>query len=175
MKLKLTKFKDLFVIEHDVYRDERGYFLETYSKQFINKEFVQDNVSFSKQGTLRGLHFQKTPFQQGKLVRVLKGKVYDVAVDLRRDSKTYKQWYFEILSDENNLSMYIPEGFAHGFQVLSKDAIFQYKCTNFFKPEYGQGIKWDDKTLNIEWPMTPTFISEKDKNSPTFDYVEELI
>lgn len=157
-KIKVTKtpIEGLYVIEPTVYGDDRGYFVETYNQQDmknagLDMEFVQDNQSKSKKGVLRGLHFQKE-YPQGKLVRVTKGRVFDVAVDLREGSETYGQWYGIELSDENFKQFYISEGFAHGFLVLSEEAVFQYKVTDFYHPGDEGGLAWNDPEIGIEWP-----------------------
>ncbi|MCR4842995.1 MAG: dTDP-4-dehydrorhamnose 3,5-epimerase [Eubacterium sp.] len=161
----------LCIIEPKVYGDQRGYFVETYNKKDMEEEgltmeFVQDNQSSSIKGVLRGLHYQKK-YPQGKLVRVTKGCVFDVAVDLRQGSKTYGKWYGVKLSEDNFRQFYIPEGFAHGFLVLSEEAVFTYKCTDFYHPEDEGGIAWDDPIINVQWPKledeTPYILSEKDK------------
>jgi dTDP-4-dehydrorhamnose 3,5-epimerase len=157
----------LYLIKPKVFKDERGFFLETwtkksYSKIGINETFVQDNWSRSKFGTLRGLHYQ-TNKPQGKLVSVRTGKVFDVAVDLRESSSTYGQWFGIELSDQNHLQMYIPAGFAHGFCVLSELADFSYKCSNYYDPTDQSGIIWNDKQLNIKWPVSNPIISAKDR------------
>jgi len=165
----------LYIIDAKVFGDERGYNMETYhSKDFkaagLDMVFVQDNQSLSKKGVLRGMHFQKE-HPQGKLVRVLKGDVFDVAVDLRKDSKTYGKWHGVVLSDENKKMFYVPEGFAHGFLVLSEEAVFAYKCTDFYHPEDEGGILWNDAEIGIEWPIDDNMqltLSEKDKKHPTF-------
>jgi dTDP-4-dehydrorhamnose 3,5-epimerase len=164
----------LYVIEPKVLGDERGYFMETYHYEDfkaagLSMVFVQDNQSMSRKGVLRGLHFQKT-HPQGKLVRVLSGSVYDVAVDLRKASKTYGQHYGVILTGENKKMFYVPEGFAHGFLVLSETAEFTYKCTDFYHPEDEAGIMWNDPEIAVEWPIsvdTSVLLSEKDKKHPT--------
>lgn len=169
-----TKIRDLYIIEPKVFGDNRGYFMETYNqKQFeeagLTMTFVQDNESKSKKGVLRGLHFQ-TKNTQGKLVRVTKGAVYDVAVDLRKGSPTYGQYEGVILTDENKKQFYVPEGFAHGFLVLSDEAVFNYKCTNFYSPEYDSGLLWNDPDVAIEWPLEgidEILLSEKDKVQKT--------
>lgn len=169
-----TFIKDLFVITPTVFGDNRGYFLETYQKEEfaaagITAEFVQDNESCSAKGVLRGLHFQKQN-PQGKLVRVISGEVYDVAVDLRGDSETYGKWYGVRLSAENKKQFYVPEGFAHGFLVLSDSATFVYKCTRLYCPTDEGGLAYDDPALAIDWPITPDMeikLSEKDKKHPT--------
>ena len=193
-KIKVTKtpIEGLYVIEPTVYGDDRGYFVETYNQQDmknagLDMEFVQDNQSKSKKGVLRGLHFQKE-YPQGKLVRVTKGRVFDVAVDLREGSETYGQWYGIELSDENFKQFYISEGFAHGFLVLSEEAVFQYKVTDFYHPGDEGGLAWNDPEIGIEWPEikgkyqgsassegyqmidgTPLNLSDKDIQWPTID------
>ncbi|MBQ4062412.1 MAG: dTDP-4-dehydrorhamnose 3,5-epimerase [Christensenellaceae bacterium] len=164
----------LYVITPTVFGDERGYFTETYNKNDMHEagltmEFVQDNQSMSKRGVLRGLHFQKE-HPQGKLVRVLFGEVFDVAVDLRKSSATYGKWYGVTLSDKNMKQFYIPEGFAHGFLVMSDTAVFAYKCTDFYRPGDEGGIIYDDKDIAVDWPDPGCefTISEKDKNQPSF-------
>ena len=169
-----TKIRDLYIIEPKVFGDNRGYFMETYSrKDFfdagLTMEFVQDNESKSKKGVLRGLHFQ-TKHTQGKLVRVTEGAVYDVAVDLRKGSPTYGQWEGILLTSENKKQFYVPEGLAHGFLVLSDTAVFNYKCTDFYAPEYDGGVLWNDPDIGIEWPLDgieEILLSEKDKNQKT--------
>lgn len=166
-----TKIKGVYIIEPKVFGDNRGYFMETYNKeQFdaagLTMTFVQDNESKSSKGVLRGLHFQ-TQHTQGKLVRVTEGEVFDVAVDLRKGSPTYGQWEGVILNDENKRQFYIPEGFAHGFLVLSDKAVFNYKCTDFYDPEHDGGVMWNDPDIGIEWPLEgieEILLSEKDKN-----------
>jgi len=169
-----TPIEDLYIIEPTVFGDHRGYFMETYNeKDFkeagLDMKFVQDNQSKSKKGVLRGLHFQHK-YPQGKLVRVIKGEVFDVAVDLRKNSKTYGKWYGVILSEENKRQFYIPEGFAHGFLVLSDEAEFTYKCTDFYHPEDECGIIWNDPDIGIDWPLEDieeVILSEKDKKWKT--------
>ena len=166
-----TKIKDLYIIEPKVFGDDRGYFMETYNrKDFVEVgldiNFVQDNESKSKKGVLRGMHFQRK-HTQGKLVRVTQGAVYDVAVDLRKGSPTFGQWEGILLTAKNKKQFYIPEGFAHGFLVLSDEAIFNYKCTDFYAPEYDNGLAWNDPDVGIEWPLDrieEVLLSEKDKN-----------
>ena len=184
-KITKTKLNDLLIIEPMIFGDKRGFFLETYNKKDFNNfglevEFVQDNHSKSKKNVLRGLHYQKKN-TQGKLVRVSRGKVWDVAVDLRNDSTTFGKWYGIELSEENKKMFYIPEGFAHGFLTLEDDTEFQYKCTNFYHAEYDSGIIWNDKSINIKWPfdiygidINEIIISEKDKKMQNFeDYNEK--
>lgn len=164
---------DLLVIKPKVFKDERGFFLETWQKIKnqkigLNQDFVQENWSRSTFGILRGLHFQiKHP--QGKLLSVHNGKVFDVAVDLRKESKTYGKWYGLELSDENHLQMYVPPGFAHGFCVLSDVADFVYKCTDYYYPNDENGIIWNDTSLNIKWPIKNPIISDKDSRLTTFN------
>lgn len=157
-KIQLTKtpIEGLCIIEPAVFGDERGYFMETYNRHDmealgLNMEFVQDNQSMSTKGVLRGLHFQKQ-YPQGKLVRVIAGAVYDVAVDLRAGSRTYGQWYGVELSEKNKKQFYIPEGFAHGFLVLSDMAVFSYKCTDYYHPEDEGGLAWNDPQIGVDWP-----------------------
>lgn len=165
-----TSIEGVYIIEPTKFGDNRGYFMETYNKKDftgggLNVDFVQDNESKSSKGVLRGLHFQ-TKHSQGKLVKVTKGEVFDVAVDLRDGSPTYGQWEGIILSEDNKKQFYIPEGFAHGFLVLSEEAIFNYKCTDFYYPEYEGGILWNDEEIGIEWPLDlveKVILSDKDK------------
>ena len=171
-KIKVTTcdIEGLYVIEPTVFKDERGYFMETYNQNDfkeagLNMTFVQDNQSMSVKGVLRGLHFQKQ-YPQGKLVRAVRGTVFDVAVDLRSDSKTYGKWFGVTLSAENKKQFYIPEGFAHGFLVLSDEAEFAYKCTDFYHPGDEGGLLWSDTEIGVDWPIEPgmeLIISDKDK------------
>ena len=171
-KIKVTTcdIEGLYVIEPTVFKDERGYFMETYNQNDfkeagLNMTFVQDNQSMSVKGVLRGLHFQKQ-YPQGKLVRAVRGTVFDVAVDLRSDSKTYGKWFVVTLSAENKKQFYIPEGFAHGFLVLSDEAEFAYKCTDFYHPGDEGGLLWSDPEIGVDWPIEPgmeLIISDKDK------------
>lgn len=172
-KIKVTPcdIEGLYIIEPSVFGDQRGYFMETYNQNDFREAgldmvFVQDNQSMSVKGVLRGLHFQKE-FPQGKLVRVVRGKVFDVAVDLRTSSKTYGKWFGVELSAENKKQFYIPEGFAHGFLVLSDEAEFCYKCTDFYRPGDEGGMAWNDPEIGIAWPIEEgmnLIISEKDQN-----------
>ena len=165
-----TKIKDLYIIEPKVFGDDRGYFMESYNRRDfveagLDMVFVQDNESKSKKGVLRGMHFQ-TKFTQGKLVRATQGEVYDVAVDLRKGSPTYGQWEGVLLSAENKRQFYVPEGFAHGFLVLSDEAEFCYKCTDFYHPGDEGGLAWNDPEIGVEWPLeerVDLIISEKDQ------------
>ena len=171
-KFTETEIEGVYIISPIVFGDNRGYFMETYNyNEFkeagLDMVFVQDNQSKSKKGVLRGLHFQKT-HSQGKLVRVIEGEVFDVAVDLRKDSKTYGKWVGVILSKDNKKQFYIPEGFAHGFLVLSDEAEFTYKCTDFYHPEDEGGIAWNDPDIGVKWPMEgidKVILSDKDKNN----------
>ena len=175
MKIIKTPIKDLLIIEPKVFEDERGYFFESYNKSSFEKlglkyNFVQDNESYSKFGVFRGFHFQKPPMAQSKLVRVVKGKVIDIAIDLRYNSPTYKKFYWIELSEENKLQFLIPRGFAHGFLVLSEYAIFQYKVDNFYSPEHNGGINIFDPDINFPIEKfidkNKLIISNKDKNLP---------
>lgn len=167
-----TEIEGVYIIEPKVFGDNRGYFFESYNeKEFkengLDYTFVQDNQSKSKKGVLRGLHFQKT-YPQAKLVRVLEGEVFDVAVDLRKNSKTYGKWVGVILSSENKRQFMIPRGFAHGFVVLSESATFTYKCDEFYHPEDEGGLMWNDEDINIDWPYEgELLLSEKDKKHPS--------
>lgn len=159
-------------IEPDVFGDERGYFLESfqterYAQAGINGPFVQDNLSYSRYGVLRGLHYQQ-PNAQGKLVQVLHGEVFDVAVDIRRGSPTFGQWVGEHLDATHHNQLWVPAGFAHGFCVLSETALFAYKCTDFYAPDSERGIRWDDPDIGIRWPIEPREISDKDASAPYF-------
>jgi dTDP-4-dehydrorhamnose 3,5-epimerase len=170
MKVIPLKIPDVKLIEPDVFEDERGFFYESFNQQKFNEAigenitFVQDNHSKSSKGVLRGLHYQEAPFAQGKLVRVVAGEVFDVAVDIRRDSLTYGQWVSEILSAENKKQLWIPEGFAHGFLTLSDETEFLYKTTNFYNKESEYSIHWKNNEFNIQWPEveTPLLTSKKD-------------
>jgi len=171
MEIIETKLKDLLIVKPDVFGDKRGYFFESYNKNVyakhgLNMVFVQDNESKSSKGVLRGLHFQKPPFAQGKLVRVVKGAVMDVAVDIRKGSPTYGQWDSVVLSGENKLMYWIPEGFAHGFVTLEDDTVFTYKCTNVYNKESEGGIRWNDPTLAVEWNVSEPVLSPKDEILP---------
>ena len=175
MNIIPTPIEGLLVIEPQVFRDARGYFVETYNRQRyvdagITAEFVQDNQSCSSYGVVRGLHFQRPPYTQAKLVCCTQGKVLDVAVDLRHDSKTFGQWYAVELSGENHRQFFIPRGFAHGFSVLSDTATFTYKCDNLYHPEDDGGLLLSDPDLKIDWriPESERILSEKDKKHPLF-------
>lgn len=173
MKKITTDIPDIILIEPDVFEDNRGYFFESYNNNKlislgIDQNFIQDNQSLSEKNVLRGLHFQCPPYEQGKLVRVIKGAVLDVAVDIRKGSAYYGQWVSKILSEKNKLMMWVPPGFAHGFLTLEPDTIFFYKCTNYYdKPSEGI-IKWDDPEIGIEWNIDNPIISDRDKNGLSF-------
>jgi dTDP-4-dehydrorhamnose 3,5-epimerase len=174
MKIIETPIQGLLIIEPRVFADERGYFFETYNEtKFSNSglitNFVQDNESKSQHGVIRGLHYQLSPFAQAKLVRVVHGTVYDVAVDLRQGSPTFGKWFGVELSDSKKNQLYIPKGFAHGFSVLSEYAIFSYKCDEFYNPKADRGIRFDDPDLAIDWklPIHEAVISEKDMIHPS--------
>jgi len=180
MKVTDTKIPDVKLIEPTVFEDERGFFFESFNHRKFEEAvgrkvtFVQDNHSKSSKGVLRGLHHQLPPHAQGKLVRVVQGEVFDVAVDIRKSSPTYGQWVAETLSAENKKQLWIPEGFAHGFVVLSDTAEFLYKTTDYYAPAHERSIRWNDKVLNIPWPLVghPN-ISDKDKTS-TQNFNEEI-
>lgn len=182
MKVIDTRIPDVKIIEPSVFGDDRGFFMETWNQKRFEElvtgkptYFVQDNHSKSKKGILRGLHYQ-TENTQGKLVRVVSGEVFDVAVDIREDSPTFGQWVGEYLSAENKRQLWVPEGFAHGFYVTSDEAEFVYKCTDYYNPQAEVSIDWDDPDLNIEWPLSlsPT-LSVKDKNALTMSEYSSLI
>ena len=167
MKISKTFIEDLLVVEPRLFKDERGFFYESFNKnnldKIVNVVFVQDNESKSYKGVVRGLHFQRPPFEQTKLVRCVSGKILDVAVDLRVNSKTYGKSFSIELSSENNKQLFVPKGFAHGFQVLSETAIVNYKVDNFYNPEFDSGIIWNDKDFSIDWNLDlKPIISEKD-------------
>lgn len=175
MEVKPTKIEGVYIIEPRVFKDSRGYFFESFSKKDFDAaigkvDFVQDNESCSTKGVLRGLHFQKPPYAQAKLVRCVVGRVLDVAVDLRKDSPTYGQYVTVELTEDNHRQFFIPKGFAHGFEVLSDVAIFQYKCDEYYHPESEGGLDPFDETLAIEWstPLQEAIVSEKDKKHPKF-------
>jgi len=173
MQIKQFDFPGLLEITPTKFHDDRGCFQVTYNEKEFRKErlstnFVQDNESFSTKGVLRGIHFQKSPYAQGKLVRVVKGRVQDVVVDLREGSPTYKKWKSFIIDSDTGNQIFIPPGFAHGFLAL-EESVFSYKCTNEYSKESECGIRWDDKDLNISWVIEPTLISDKDNNLLNFE------
>ncbi|HNR85931.1 MAG TPA: dTDP-4-dehydrorhamnose 3,5-epimerase [Taishania sp.] len=174
MDIISTPIDDLLVFIPKKFEDSRGYFFESFNQQKFNQAvgkevvFVQDNESLSSKNVMRGLHFQTPPAAQGKLVRVVSGAVFDVAVDLRKNSPTFGKWHGELLSTENNKLMWIPEGFAHGFLSLDDNTKFLYKCTNYYSPGNEQTIIWNDPLINIDWKISEPIISEKDKKGATF-------
>ena len=179
MKVFNTEIEGVKILEPDVHRDARGYFAETYNAgryaaAGIDAVFVQDNESCSQKGVLRGLHWQAAPWTQARLVRVVRGAVWDVVVDIRRGSTTYGRHVAMELTAENGLQFYVPRGFAHGFIVLEDDTLFAYKCDNFYHPEAERGMKFDDPALGIEWPKLdrPLKLSEKDTKHPFFSDIE---
>jgi len=172
-----TELAEVLLVEPRVFGDARGYFFESFSARRyadagIGATFVQDNVSFSQRGVLRGLHYQH-PHGQGKLVGALRGEVFDVAIDLRRGSPTFARWVGACLSDENKLQLYIPPGFAHGFLVRSTEALVAYKCTEYYHPEAERSLRWDDPRIGIEWPVDAPVVSAKDSAAPRLDEVPE--
>ena len=180
MNVIKTDIPEVLIFEPKVFGDERGFFMESFNQAIFENavghkvNFVQDNHSKSAKGVLRGLHFQNKPHEQGKLVRCVTGEVFDVAVDIREGSSTYGKWVGVILSAENKRQLWIPEGFAHGFYVLSDSAEFVYKATNFYAPQAEKSILWSDKTLNINWPFMDSqelSISEKDRNGLAFEEI----
>lgn len=187
MKVIKTDIEGVVIIEPRIFGDDRGYFFESFSQKRFEEEvcrttFIQDNESKSSYGVLRGLHFQKPPYCQSKLVRVVKGKVLDVAVDMRKGSPTFGKHVAVELSEENKRQFFVPRGFAHGFVVLSDEAIFQYKCDNYYYPESERSVAWNDPTINIDWQIDiqDVKLSGKDQIAPkleevwTFDYKEKL-
>ena len=173
-QFKKSDLKDVVIITPQLFLDERGYFLETYKKsEFeafgICDVFIQENHSFSQKGILRGLHYQIPPHSQGKLVRCIEGEIFDVAVDIRKNSSTFGKWVGILLSEQNKKMCYIPQGFAHGFYTLSKTAHVLYKMTAEYSPQCERGIIWNDPTVGIQWPSDKAMLSEKDKNNPNID------
>jgi len=170
-EFKKLDLPDVILVEFKVFPDERGFFSETFKESTFNDngiktKFVQDNYSHSVKGTLRGLHFQKDPMAQGKLVLTIKGEIFDVAVDLRKNSPTYGKWIGEILSEKNHKSLFVPRGFAHGFLCLSDEADVVYKVDNEYSPENDTGIIWNDPDVNVKWPIENPLVSEKDQQQP---------
>ena len=179
MKVIETDIPEVKIIESKVFADQRGYFFESYNEKIFkekvkNTQFIQDNESKSNYGVLRGLHYQLPPFAQSKLVRVIKGEVLDVAVDIRKGSPTFKKWVSVVLNEENKRQLFVPRGFAHGYVVLSDEAVFAYKVDNKYSPEYERGIKYNDRNLNIDWKINnkDIILSEKDKISKRINEVE---
>jgi dTDP-4-dehydrorhamnose 3,5-epimerase len=176
-EFKKTKIPDVILIKPKIFGDDRGFFMETYKKEDFEKvgiigEFIQDNHSKSGYGVLRGLHFQREPYAQAKIVRCIRGVIFDVAIDLRKNSPTFGEWVGVILSEYNKYQLYIPRGFAHGFCVLSDVAEIVYKVDNIYAPDYEGGVIWNDKDIGIEWPIDEPILSEKDKKWPT---LKELV
>ncbi len=175
MNVIKTEIEGLYIVEPQVFGDERGYFFESFNAERflaqtgIDVTFVQDNESRSRRGVLRGLHFQREPYAQAKLVRVVQGRVLDVAVDIRPESPTFGRYVSVELSGENHRQLFIPKGFAHGYVVLDDDTVFQYKCDEFYHPASEGGIAWNDSQIGIEWPLTESeiILSEKDRKHPT--------
>jgi len=180
MKITPTKIEGVLILEPKIFHDDRGYFLESYNKKTlknlgINISFVQDNQSFSKYGTIRGFHYQKGDFSQTKLIRIIQGEILDVVVDVRQNSKTFGQSFAIKLSSQNNLQLFIPKGLAHGFSVLSKEAMIFYKCDNFYNKESESGIIYNDKDLDVDWqvPINKITISQQDLSLQTFKQYRE--
>jgi len=174
MQFERNEFEGVFIIKPRVFEDERGYFFESFNKNVfkengLNVDFVQDNESLSQKNVLRGLHFQKPPFAQGKLIRVIQGSVLDVAVDIRKTSKTYGKHLKVELSAKNKTMIYIPTGFAHGFLTLEDNTIFSYKCTNFFNKESEDSLLWNDEGIGIDWGIKTPILSDKDKKAQLFN------
>lgn len=170
MEFVPTDIPDVLLIKPEIYRDDRGFFMETFRKELLEKrditiEFVQDNLSLSRENAVRGLHYQVEQ-PQDKLIMIMKGKVLDVAVDLRRNSPTFGHFTSHILSEENRHQLFVPKGFAHGFSVLSTEALVFYKCSDYYYPEGERGLKWNDPVLNIDWKVNNPVISEKDRKQP---------
>ncbi len=180
MIIETTPLAGLLLVKPDVFGDSRGFFQETwnlrrYTEAGLDRHFVQDNLSFSRKGTLRGLHFQN-PHAQGKLVYVLQGEVFDVAVDVRADSPTFGQWYGVTLSAENHHQLFVPEGFAHGFCVTSETALFAYKCTDFYRPDLEFSLLWNDPDIGIDWPVSDPELSDKDrKGQPLAEFARDSL
>ena len=178
MKVSKTKITGLLIIEPDVFSDDRGFFFESFSKMRyeeigINYDFVQDNLSKSKKGTIRGLHYQIGDKSQGKLCQVIEGKVLDVAVDIRFNSPTFGKYFSLVLDSQKKLQLWIPPGFAHGFSVLSEEAIFSYKCTNYYSKTHEKAILFNDPELNIDWKTSNPVVSEKDLKAAFFNNIEK--
>jgi len=175
-----SPIKELVLLKPSLFKDKRGDFLESYNqKEFaeagVLNKFVQDNQSRSKKNVLRGLHFQASPFEQGKLIRVVKGEVLDVAVDIRKYSETYLKYFSVVLNEDNNLQLWIPPGFAHGFLTLKEDTIVNYKCTQFYNKNYDSGIRWNDPDINIDWGISNPVLSAKDSRLPLLKEYEMSI
>ena len=174
---KRLSIPDVILAQPKSFSDDRGFFLESFKESDfvlngINIKFVQDNISHSVLGVIRGLHFQKNPMAQAKLVTAIKGEIFDVVVDIRKDSPTYGKWISEILSDKDHKLLYVPEGFAHGFCVLSKEAYVYYKVSNEYSPEHERGIIWNDPKLNVDWPISKPIASGDDNKLPLFENLD---
>jgi dTDP-4-dehydrorhamnose 3,5-epimerase len=179
MEFERLKIPDIILITPRIFRDERGFFLETYSKEIfwengITVNFVQDNHSFSKKGVLRGLHYQAPPMAQDKLVTVVTGEVFDVAVDLRKKSPTFGKWVGLTLSGDDQKMLFIPKGFAHGFITLSEVAHFEYKVSNVYSPEHDRGLSWNDPDIGIAWPIEKPQLNTKDSQQPRLKEIEDI-
>jgi dTDP-4-dehydrorhamnose 3,5-epimerase len=176
MQIEKTSFDGLLVITPNVYKDDRGYFMESYKQSEYEKAtgtiFVQDNESLSQKGVIRGLHFQKPPFAQAKLIRVIAGSILDVVVDLRKDSKTFGKHFKHVLTADNKKQLFIPQGFAHGFLSLEDQTVILYKCSEYYHKESEDAILWNDETLNINWETDRPILTEKDKNAKIFSIFE---
>ncbi|MDY0342926.1 MAG: dTDP-4-dehydrorhamnose 3,5-epimerase [Lentimicrobium sp.] len=180
MEIIPTEIPDVLILKPSVFKDDRGYFLESYSREKLSNagidvDFVQDNESKSSKGVLRGLHFQRSPYAQGKLVRVIKGAVFDVAVDLRQHSPWFGKWVGVNLSEHEKNMCWIPPGFAHGFLTLEDETIFAYKCTNVYHPASEGSVRWNDPHLNIHWPVSQPSLSDKDQKAPLLSELKEFI
>jgi dTDP-4-dehydrorhamnose 3,5-epimerase len=179
MRVTPTRLPEVLLVEPEVFDDDRGYFFESYSARRyadagIPTAFVQDNVSFSRRGVLRGLHYQY-PFGQGKLMGVLAGEVFDVAVDIRRGSPTFAEWVGACLSQQNKRQLYVPPGFAHGFLVTSEEAVVAYKCTDYYHPEAEHWVRWDDARIGIQWPAGVRVVSARDESAVGLDDIPETL
>jgi len=180
MEVTKTNFDGLLIMQSRIFKDDRGYFFEYFRKDVlkdygVNVEFVQSNESQSQKNVLRGLHFQNPPFEQGKLIRVVKGAVLDVSLDIRKSSPNYGQWFAYELNEVNKTILWIPPGFAHGFLTLADNTIFQYECTNYYHKDSEGSIRWNDPTINIDWKIGDPIISDKDKFAPLFkDFVTKF-
>ena len=175
MNLNKTSFSGVFLIEIEKLNDERGFFARTFDSNFFEEnklvsKFIQSSISYNiKKGTIRGMHYQTNPFSETKLITCTNGKIFDVLIDLRPDSKTFKKWQSIELDSKNYSTLYVPEGIAHGFQTMEDDSVLSYQISNVYKPEYSGGIRWNDPLFNIDWPLKPTIISKKDQKY--LDYV----
>jgi dTDP-4-dehydrorhamnose 3,5-epimerase len=182
MQIIQTSIPDVLLFEPKVLGDERGWFFESFRQDLFEQHagchrFVQDNESFSRYGVVRGLHYQRPPHTQGKLVRVIQGEVLDVAVDIRKGSPTFGRYTSNVLSDRNHLMMWIPPGFAHGFAVLSETALFSYKCTDYYAPSHDAGVRWNDPAIGIDWrlPESDVSLSDKDQRQPMLHEIEGMV